>query len=84
VGKLAANHPAFAALWSRRDVPAACSSRRDVRHPDVGELGFDVQLLDAGGGDLQLVVMEPRGADRRRWVAHLDGPGRTGHRLRLA
>lgn len=70
--------PEFARLWAAREVRAACSPLRRVRHPQAGDLEFDVQLLDAG--DLQLVVLEPR--DVARWVAHLDGPGRR--RLRLA
>lgn len=84
VRELAAAHPAFARLWGRRDVRAACSPVRDVRHPEAGDLGFDVQLLDTNGGDLQLVVLEPREGTRERWAAHLAGPGRAAHRLRLA
>ncbi len=68
----------FARLWAAREVRAACSPLRRVRHPQAGDLDFDVQLLDAD--DLRLVVLEPR--DAARWLAHLDGPGRQ--RLRLA
>ena len=74
--------PEFAALWARREVRAACSPARTVRHPQAGELGFDVQLLAAAGGDLQLVVLEPHPESRERWTAYLEGPGRP--RLRLA
>lgn len=84
VDELRAAHPAFARIWARRDVQAACTPTRDVRHPVAGDLGFDVALLDVSGGDLQLVVLEPRAGSRERWAAHLDGPGRAAHRLRLA
>lgn len=73
------SHPSFARLWAQRDVRAACSPLRTVRHPQAGELGFEVQLPDADGGGLQLVVLGPRAVDLERWTAHL---GRTGRRLR--
>lgn len=73
-------HPPFARLWAQRDVPVACSPLRSVRHPAAGELTFEGQLLDAGGGDLQLVVLEPGETSRERRLAHLGGAER---RLRL-
>lgn len=77
-------YPEFARLWAGRDVRAACSPARDVHHPGAGDLAFDVQLLDAAGGHLRLVVLEPRSDEsRRRWNAHLDRAA-TGPRLRLA
>lgn len=84
VREMATAYPAFARLWARQDVRTACSPARTVRHPQAGELCFDVALLDAGGGDLQLVVFEPQDRSRERWAAYVDGRTRDGQRLQLA
>lgn len=84
VRELSAAAPEFARLWARRDVRSACSPARDVRHPEAGDLGFDVQLLDTDGGNLQLVVLEPRTESRVRWTAHVERATPSDRRLRLA
>lgn len=82
VARLSGDSPEFAALWTRRDVARACSPRREVTHPVAGELTFQVELLDAAGGDLQLVLLEPADENSStRWSAHLAATPGAGLRL---
>jgi len=60
--------PDFDALWRRRDGTRACTPSRVVAHPDAGRMSFDVELLDAAGGDLQIVLMEPHAASSESWL----------------
>lgn len=44
---------------------------------------FEIELLDAEDGDLQIVVLEPlEGADRMRWLAHVSARPEPGPLLR--
>jgi transcriptional regulator with XRE-family HTH domain len=56
VGDLRAQSPEFAALWERRPVRPRAADRKTVRHPEVGELTLDCDVLHARGSDLRLVV----------------------------
>ncbi len=72
VDELSARSAEFAALWARHDVARACNPARRAHHPVAGELIFELELLDAADGDLQLVLLECLGgADRRRWTEHV-------------
>jgi hypothetical protein len=82
VDELRAASADFDMLWQRRDVARACSPARVVSLPDVGRIAFDVELLDAAGGDLQIVLMEPHPASREAWLDVVE-PRRSGQRLRV-
>lgn len=72
VTSLAGRVPEFAELWARQDVARACNPVRAVSHPVAGDLVFEVELLDAADGDVQVVVLEPSDdTSRRRWAAHV-------------
>lgn len=83
VAELCAGSPDFARLWSQQDVARACSSRRAARVDDAGDLLFETELLDAGGGDLQVVLLEPLDEQsRRRWGEHVARRAGGSRRLR--
>lgn len=74
VADLARDLPGFGALWAQQDVTRACRPVRMLDHPVLGRLTFGSELLDAQGGDLHLVVLEP--ADERTrelWPAFAAG-----------
>jgi transcriptional regulator with XRE-family HTH domain len=71
VDDLTAVSPEFAELWARHEVSAPVQGVKAVRHPDVGDLLFDVTSLTvADRPDLLLELYNPR-----------PGTG-TGERLR--
>ena len=57
--------PRFAELWDRRPVAQHDAARKTIRHPDVGEIALDCDVLTVGGSDLRLIVYtaEPGSAD---------------------
>lgn len=60
----------FQALWASHEVARACNPVRLVRHPQAGDVMFEVELLDAADGDLQLVVLDPSdSAGSHRWTS---------------
>jgi transcriptional regulator with XRE-family HTH domain len=62
----------FLSLWERHDVARACNPVRLVRHPVAGDVVFEVELLDAADGDLQLVVLDPSDSEgAHRWTAFM-------------
>ncbi|MBJ7519693.1 MAG: helix-turn-helix transcriptional regulator [Solirubrobacteraceae bacterium] len=76
IADLVADDPDFAALWARHDVARACNPVRAVHHPEAGDLVFEAELLDAGDGDLQVVLLDPSDASSRgRWAAYVAGRG---------
>jgi transcriptional regulator with XRE-family HTH domain len=48
--------PRFAELWEQRPVARHGAARKTVRHPEVGELTLDCDVLTVGGSDLRLIV----------------------------
>ncbi|OLT12901.1 hypothetical protein BJF78_23075 [Pseudonocardia sp. CNS-139] len=63
VARLAAVSPEFAALWARHDVGGSGPLVKAVRHPEAGDLLFDLtRLTVAGRPDLVLDLYVPRPA----------------------
>nr|WP_216853806.1 helix-turn-helix transcriptional regulator [Phytoactinopolyspora halotolerans] len=61
VAELSAVSPEFAELWERHDVAAPVQAVKAVRHPDVGELIFDMTpLVVADRPDWYLELYNPR------------------------
>lgn len=61
VDGLRAASPEFTALWERQDVGVAEQAVNALRHPEVGELFFDVTTLTvADRAEWQLVLYNPR------------------------
>jgi transcriptional regulator with XRE-family HTH domain len=56
VNELAAHSPDFAAGWRDHNVRPIATLRKDLRHPELGELELDCQTLLLPGIDLQLVI----------------------------
>lgn len=56
VAELRASSPAFAAVWETGGVGVQISSRKTFRHPDVGSLTLDCDVLVGQGTDLRVVT----------------------------
>jgi transcriptional regulator with XRE-family HTH domain len=68
--------PRFAELWEQRAVERRMASRKTFRHPEVGLLTLDCDVLTAGGSDLRLVVYTaPPGSPDADALALLDAVG---------
>jgi transcriptional regulator with XRE-family HTH domain len=48
--------PRFAELWEERPVAQHGAARKTLRHPDVGTITLDCDVLTVGGSDLRLIV----------------------------
>jgi transcriptional regulator with XRE-family HTH domain len=59
VEELRARSASFAALWERHPVARAPARRKTFRHPEVGEITLDCDVLTVQGGDLSVVVYTP-------------------------
>lgn len=53
---LIARSPRFAELWSKFEVGPRVSGHKTVRHPDVGPIALDCEVLAVAGSDLKIVV----------------------------
>jgi transcriptional regulator with XRE-family HTH domain len=68
--------PRFAALWAQRPVARHASARKTLRHPEVGLITLDCDVLTVAGSDLRLIVYTaPPGSDDARALALLDAVG---------
>jgi transcriptional regulator with XRE-family HTH domain len=56
IDDLRAASPRFAELWSQRPVARRTASRKTFRHPEVGAITLDCDVLVVQGSDLRLVV----------------------------
>jgi transcriptional regulator with XRE-family HTH domain len=48
--------PRFAALWEQRPVAPHDTARKSLRHPAIGTVTLDCDVLTVGGSDLRLIV----------------------------
>jgi transcriptional regulator with XRE-family HTH domain len=48
--------PRFAEAWRRREVGASRADRKTVRHPELGQLTLDCDVLTVTGSDLRIIV----------------------------
>jgi hypothetical protein len=48
--------PRFAELWERRPVARTRARRKTFRHPEVGDITLDCDVLAVEGSDLRLIV----------------------------
>jgi transcription regulator MmyB-like protein len=53
---LCAASPRFAELWEQRPVARVRARRKTFRHPDVGEITLDCDVITVEGSDLHLIV----------------------------
>ncbi|TDC31206.1 XRE family transcriptional regulator [Micromonospora sp. 15K316] len=60
LGKLLATSPEFAALWEQGDVAVLRSTRKRLRHPQVGELDVQCDVVASPGTGHRLVVWRPQ------------------------
>jgi transcriptional regulator with XRE-family HTH domain len=56
INDLCAASPRFAELWEQRPVARVRARRKTFRHPDVGEITLDCDVLTVEGSDLHLIV----------------------------
>ena len=65
IADLRATSPRFAELWERGPVGRAAAKRKTFRHPEVGELTLDCDVLEVQGSDLAVIVYTatPRSRD---------------------
>ena len=56
IDDLREREPRFAELWERRPVARHASARKTIRHPEVGEITLDCDVLTVRGSDLRLIV----------------------------
>jgi len=56
VADLRAASPRFADLWARRPVAEHASTRKTIRHPEIGELTLDCDVLRVVDSDVRLIV----------------------------
>ncbi|MCP2339925.1 helix-turn-helix transcriptional regulator [Actinomadura rupiterrae] len=66
IAELQAESPDFARLWTRHDVQARRSDRKTFRHPRVGDLTLDFEVLHLG-------------EDRQRMTIYQAEPGTPDH-----
>lgn len=57
IGELSLSSEEFAALWSRHPVANHSFGRRELRHPEVGELTLELETLALTDGSGHRVVM---------------------------
>ncbi|WP_245961573.1 helix-turn-helix transcriptional regulator [Quadrisphaera granulorum] len=57
VGELSLSSPEFAALWSRQGVVKCSSGTKLLRHPQVGDLDVDFQVMELLEADGQRMVL---------------------------
>lgn len=68
--------PRFAELWEQRPVAQHEAARKTIRHPEVGLITLDCDVLTVGGSDLRLIVYTaPPGSDDARALALLGAVG---------
>jgi transcriptional regulator with XRE-family HTH domain len=68
--------PRFAELWEQRPVAQHEAARKTIRHPDIGPITLDCDVLTVGGSDLRLIVYTaPPGSDDARALALLGAVG---------
>ena len=67
VAELRDASPRFAALWDERPVAEHVASHKTIRHPEVGDVTLDCDILMVAGSDLRIVVYTaaPGSADAR-------------------
>lgn len=66
VADLLAVSPRFAELWADQQVTEHQQSQKTVRHPEVGDVEIDCDVLTTQAGDLRVLVMTPHpGSDAR-------------------
>ena len=66
VADLLAVSPRFAGLWAASGVTEHQQSHKTVRHPAVGDVEIDCDVLTTQAGDLRVLVMTPHpGSDAR-------------------
>jgi hypothetical protein len=67
VAELRDASPGFAALWDERPVAQHVASHKTIRHPEVGDVTLDCDILMVAGSDLRIVVYTaaPGSADAR-------------------
>lgn len=56
VAELRGTSPRFAALWDERPVAEHVASHKTIRHPEVGDVTLDCDILMVAGADLRIVV----------------------------
>ena len=59
VADLRRTSPRFAGLWEQGDVAVHVGSHKQVRHPEVGLIGIDCDVLSVQGSDVRVVVYTP-------------------------
>jgi transcriptional regulator with XRE-family HTH domain len=68
--------PRFAELWAQRPVAPHASARKTLRHPEVGLITLDCDVLTVAASDLRLIVYTaPPGSDDARALALLGAVG---------
>jgi hypothetical protein len=65
--ELREHSPEFAGLWELHDIATRSSDRRLFRHPLVGDLALEAQMLYLGDSGLRMTVYQaaPGTADHR-------------------
>jgi transcriptional regulator with XRE-family HTH domain len=56
IADLRQSSPRFAEAWRQGEVGASRADRKTVRHPEIGELTLDCDVLTVTGSDLRLIV----------------------------
>jgi transcriptional regulator with XRE-family HTH domain len=76
IADLRAASPRFAAAWDERPVAQRAASRKTFRHPEIGPITLDCDVLAVQGGDLRLVVYTaPSGSSDAEALALLGAIG---------
>ncbi|MEU8238151.1 helix-turn-helix transcriptional regulator [Actinoplanes missouriensis] len=67
IAELRRSSPRFAELWQRGAVARHASTRKTIRHPQVGQLTLDCDVLTVEGSDLRIVIYtaDPGSPDAR-------------------
>jgi transcriptional regulator with XRE-family HTH domain len=73
IGELVLKSPEFCALWSKHPVKPCVAGRKALRHPEVGRLELDFQVLQVpdGTGQRLLTFTAPPGSDAAAALALL-------------
>ena len=68
--------PRFAERWEQRPVGQHDTARKTIRHPDIGLVTLECDVLTVAGSDLRLIVYTaPPGSDDARALALLGAVG---------